>query len=94
MRAFGRNDDFALALTALLLEAGGFEGVRRLMKPGVPRNLSVTESPQGRLTPLDLDAAPSPACPVSQHHRHLISNSRELFRHGLAGFPAPRPRWD
>jgi hypothetical protein len=34
------------------------------------------------------DAAPSPACPVPHHHRHLISYRPELLRLHLPGLPA------
>src|SRR5215212_4642551 len=51
----GRRARHAL-VSALLPQAGGFEGVSRFMKPGIPGYLAVAESPQGRLSPLHFDA--------------------------------------
>src|SRR5919109_886540 len=72
----------------LLPQLGGFEGVTRFVKPGIPGNPAVAEGPQGRLSPLHFEATPSATCAVAQHHRHLIPHSLELLRLRLPGLPA------
>src|SRR6185437_7489200 len=71
----------------LLRESGGFEGVRRFMKPGIARNPSIAKSPQRRLPALQLDAASSPTRLVPHHHCHLVSDDPELLRLHVPGLP-------
>ena len=60
------------------------------VEPRVPHDLAVPQGPQGRLPTLHLDAAASSACPIPDHHRHLITHGLELFRLRLPGLPSPR----